>query len=124
MPQNSFLLFVKYVVVDLAGDFLYFPMWWYTKGFKKCVVFTVEKVKDTENMFAVRLWANSLFKPMYAQRDWQGRIISFFMRFAQLIFRSIFFGLFFVLILFIPIIWLILPIFVVFQIAIIFVNSV
>lgn len=116
MTQNAIFLLLKYIAVDLVGDFFYFPLWWYTKGFKKSIIFTLEKIKDAENSLGVGIWLKNLFKPMYGQYDIQGRIVSFLMRLIQLIFRSIVFGVFFVLILFIPIIWIFLPVFVFFQI--------
>ncbi|MEA2088893.1 MAG: hypothetical protein U9O55_03585 [Patescibacteria group bacterium] len=119
MAQNIFLLFLKYITVDLIGDFFYFPVWWYTKGFKKAIFFSIKKIKDTEKGLGIGIWAKNLFKPMYAQYDWQGRIISFLMRLFQLIVRSIAFGVFFIIILFLPLIWLTLPIFIIFQIILI-----
>ena len=120
MSQNPVFLFLRFIVVDIAGDFLYFPLWWYTAGWKKSVVFTVEKIRDLENALAIKIWAKNLFRPMYAQYDLQGRIISFFMRLFQLIIRSIFFFIFFVFLLFVPVIWFFLPLFVLAQIVIIF----
>jgi hypothetical protein len=37
----------------------------------------------------VQLWLANLFTPMFGQRDWQGRIISFVMRLVQLMGRTI-----------------------------------
>ena len=65
---------------------------------------------------------NNLFTPMYGQYDWQGRIISFFVRLFQLIFRLIGFGVFFILILVLPILWLAFPVLVIYQIILIVPN--
>ncbi|NCF75431.1 MAG: hypothetical protein GWO87_03020 [Xanthomonadaceae bacterium] len=119
MAQNVFLLFLKYITVDLIGDFFYFPVWWYSKGFKKSISFSIEKIKNIEKSLGIGIWLKNLFKPMYAQYDWQGRMISFLMRLFQLFARLIVFGVFFIIILFLPLIWLVLPIFVVFQIILI-----
>lgn len=119
MTQNIFLLFLKYITVDLIGDFFYFPVWWYTKGFKKAIFFTIEKIKNIEKGLGIQIWAKNLSKPMYAQYDWQGRIISFLMRLFQLIVRSIAFVVIFIVILFLPLIWLALPVFIIFQIVLI-----
>ena len=119
MTQNAIFLLIKYIAVDLVGDFFFFPFWWYTKGFKKSIIFTLGKIKDAESSLGVGIWLKNLFKPMYGQYDIQGRIVSFLMRLIQLIFRSIVFLVFFVLILFVPIIWVLLPAFVVFQIFLI-----
>ncbi len=107
--ENPLFLFLKYFFQDLLGDFFYFPIWWYTKGLKKAIIFTGEKIKDAENLLAVRIWIKNLFRPMYAQYDWQGRIISFFMRIFQIIVRSLLLVVLVFFILFIPLIWFFLP---------------
>jgi len=35
------------------------------------------------------VWIKNIFTPMYGQTDWQGKLISFFMRLFQIIFRGI-----------------------------------
>ena len=119
MIQNSFFLLIKYITIDLVGDFIYFPIWWYTRGLKKTLLFTGLKIQEVQNSLGVSVWAKNIFRPMYGQYDLQGRFISFLMRFFQLILRSIAFAFAFVFILVLPIIWIVLPIFVVFQIFLI-----
>jgi hypothetical protein len=119
MIQNSFFLLIKYITIDLVGDFIYFPIWWYTRGLKKTLLFTGLKIQEVQNSLGVSVWAKNIFRPMYGQYDLQGRFISFLMRFFQLILRSIVFAFAFVFILVLPIIWIVLPIFVVFQIFLI-----
>lgn len=81
------------VLTEMGGvgvkDIVLFPIWWYSKG----IVYTFEKLslsarRQSAN-FAVGLWLKNLFVPMYGQYDWQGRIISFFVRLLQVVFRSI-----------------------------------
>ncbi|MEA2064932.1 MAG: hypothetical protein U9O66_01375 [Patescibacteria group bacterium] len=119
MKQNTFLIAIKYISIDLIGDILLFPLWWYTKGLKKTVAFCVEKAKNAENALGLKIWLTSIFKPMYAQYDWQGKIISFFMRIFQIIIRSILFIISLVFIFILPIIWIIFPVFIIFQIVLI-----
>ncbi len=70
-------------------DIVSFPVWWYTKG----IVYMLEQLlfsaRRQAAFFAVSLWVRNLFVPMYGQYDWQGRIISFFIRLIQIVFRSI-----------------------------------
>ncbi len=122
MPQNAVYLFIKYIIVDLVGDLFYFPVWWYTGGFKKFVIFCMQKITNVEKSLGISIWMNNLFTPMYGQYDWQGRIISFFVRLFQLIFRLIGFGVFFILILVLPILWLAFPVLVIYQIILIVPN--
>lgn len=79
----------KYVGVLGLRDVLLFPLWWYTKG----IVYTTQKLwysaRKQAARVAVGLWVKNLFVPMYGQYDWQGRVISFFVRLFQIIGRSL-----------------------------------
>jgi len=55
------------------------------------------------------VWIKNLFVPMFQQYDWQGRIISFFMRLFQIIFRFIGFIIMFAIYLVIFLGWFALP---------------
>ena len=37
---------LKYVTFNLIGDFLYWPIWWYTVGFYKAGLFCLRQIKD------------------------------------------------------------------------------
>lgn len=84
---------VAYSVVQNAGkDVIFFPIWWYTKG----IVYVLEKItysaRRQSALLAIDLWVKNIFVPMYGQRDWQGRIISFFIRLLQIVARSVAYG--------------------------------
>ncbi|PIY78751.1 MAG: hypothetical protein COY82_00825 [Parcubacteria group bacterium CG_4_10_14_0_8_um_filter_35_7] len=104
---------IKYVAIDLIGDILYFPVWWYTKGLKGAALTYQRRIKSGERYFALRVWLLNLFKPMYGQEDWQGRLISFFMRTIVLIFRFFLMVIWVCLVTILFLIYLILPIFVI-----------
>lgn len=95
-------------------DIFYFPIWWYTLGALRSGKWCFELFKVGNDELAPGLWLANIFVPMFGQYDWQGRIISFVMRVVQIVFRC--FGLLvwavFCVILFI--VWLILPIAVVY----------
>jgi len=65
----------------------------------------------------LRVWLKNLFAPMFGQTDWQGRLISFFMRLAVLGGRllQVFFGS--VAVLAATLIYLVLPPLVIWQIV-------
>ena len=107
---------IKYVAIDLIGDILYFPVWWYTKGLKGAALTYQRRIKSGERYFALRVWLLNLFKPMYGQEDWQGRLISFFMRTIVLIFRFFLLVIWVCLVTILFLIYLILPIFVIFKV--------
>jgi len=107
------LLIFQRILFDSIVDIFYFPLWWYTSGvlhsFKWCWGFFL----DGNQNLAPGLWLKNLFVPMYGQYDWQGRIISFLMRFIQFGFRSVALIFWFLVCVVLFIIWLLLPVVVV-----------
>lgn len=75
----------------------------------------IDLVKDGNENFSPGLWLKNIFVPMFGQTDWQGRIMSFFMRLVNVIGRSIalFIWIFIIFCLFF--LWVLFPLFVLFQ---------
>lgn len=76
------------VILEVILDFFYFPIWWYTFGLFRAIKWCFGVLVDGNDFLAPGIWIQNLFVPMYGQYDWQGRIISFVMRFIQIIFRG------------------------------------
>jgi hypothetical protein len=55
---------------------------------------------------------------MYGQRDWQGVLISIFMRLVQIIFRSVLMLVYFLLAVLAFLVWVLLPLLIVFEILV------
>ena len=106
------------ILIDGIKTILYFPVWWYSKGFLKVLKGSADFIKDIEQTFGFMIWVKNLFVPMFGQKDIAGRLISFFLRLVQIIFRGIALLIFILLVFIFIIIWLILPIFVIYQILI------
>lgn len=70
-------------------DIFYFPIWWYTKGAIRGLRAVWGLAKDGNARLAPGLWLKNIFVPMFGQYDWQGRMVSFFMRSVQIVFRSV-----------------------------------
>ena len=117
VQQNILVLALKSIIVDIIGDALYFPIWWYTMGLKHIVMNRLKSLDSMSNQLALRLLILNIFKPMFAQSDSTGRIISFFMRIVLLIGRSIFFGIYTLLQLLIILFWVSLPVFIFYRIV-------
>ncbi len=109
------LLVVQRVTIDFFADFLFFPVWWYTSGIKKAYFYCFSLFMRANDRLAPLLWLKNIFVPMFGQRDWQGRIVSFFMRLANIIFRGgiLFFS--FIIVVFIFGVWVVFPFFVSFM---------
>ena len=107
------LLILQRLILDILLDIIYFPVWWYTGGIKFVLLKCWDLIKVGNGRLAPGLWLKNIFVPMFGQWDWEGRIISFFMRLIQVIGRGIallfwlgFVGLIFCF-------WLVLPVIIV-----------
>ena len=102
--------FFKLILLDTIVDALYSPIWWYSRGLVLALKWVFGAIVGMQNFLGIDIWVKNLFTPMYGQRDWQGKIISFLMRVFQIIFRSLAFlvisAFYFILFLF----YLILPV--------------
>lgn len=75
-------------VVQVAGDLLYFPVWWYSVGLFRAARWVWFFWLGQERALGLSVWAKNIFVPMYGQRDFVGRAISFVMRLVQIVIRS------------------------------------
>src|SRR3989338_7890262 len=83
------ILVFQRIALEFVFDLVYFPLWWYTGGVKRAGLFAVQLLRDGNSILAPGLWLKNIFVPMFGQSDWQGRLVSFFMRFVNVIGRSI-----------------------------------
>lgn len=70
------------------------------------------------------LWLKNIFVPMYGQTDWQGRIMSFFMRFVNVVGRGIGLAIYSVVIILLFFLWLAFPLFLLSMILVSFASVV
>lgn len=122
MTNNILITSLKYVAKDLIGDFLYWPVWWYSKGLLNTIQLSLRSIKNQQETLGVSIWIKNLFTPMYGQYDWEGRLISFVIRFIQIIFRIILLIVWIILSIIPIVIWITIPAIVIIQIYLNFVN--
>lgn len=97
----NFLTHLGKVLWQVVWDFIYFPLWWYSAGLLRIIKKIRNFYRHQEESLALSIWLRNIFTPMYGQHDFAGRLISFIIRFVQVIFRgflmllNIFFGLVF-----------------------------
>lgn len=118
MKRDSALRLIVLLLVDELRAILYFPFWWYSQGLLNVIKKCGQTINDFQETLGFMIWVKNLFVPMFGQRDIAGRIISFFLRIVQIIFRGIVVLLFAILNLIFIICWIILPIFVLYEIFI------
>jgi hypothetical protein len=116
MVSNNFFLFSLKIAAELIGDVIFFPLWWYTKGFFDVLKGQLEFLQNRQKGLALGVWVKNIFKPMFGQSDWQGLLISIIMRIFQIIVRSIAMIFWLFVSLFIIIFWLLLPVLIFYQI--------
>lgn len=84
---------LKFIFKDILLDIILFPVWWYTEGLRGVLNFLWMELRRAAGAIGIVIWLKSMFKPMYGERSWQGRLISFFMRIVVLIWKLVlFFG--------------------------------
>ena len=105
-------LVIQRIAFDFIIDLLFFPFWWYTRGLKQALLFCIELIKNVNIYLAPFLWLKNIFVPMYGQTDWQGRLMSFFMRLVNIVVRFIGMMLWVVIVFFIFMLWIAFPIFI------------
>lgn len=116
IKENLALRSVKFIFKDILFDVLSWPVWWYTTGVIKALKRMAATIYQGNQELALSVWVKNIFQPMFGQYDWQGRLISFFIRLFQIIFRSIAF-MFWILMAFLGVVfWLVLPIAIVYEI--------
>lgn len=117
--MSSFIIsFSKIFLIDVILDILYFPVWWYSKGLKNVLLWAGRRIRIANINLSLRLWLTSLFKPMFGERSRSGRIISFFMRLMVLVWRSFLILMVILSASLVIVIWIVLPVFIVYQIVI------
>ena len=104
------------IILGVITDVLFFPFWWYSFGLLNVIRRLAKFVADREKSLALFVWLKNIFVPMYGQRDWQGFLISFFIRLVQIIFRSIILIFWLIVALAAFWLWVALPLFVAYMI--------
>ena len=104
-----YLIIFQRLLGEALLDVLYFPLWWYSGGLKHAGVKCWQWMKIGNRTLAPGLWLGNIFVPMFGQTDWQGKIISFFMRCVQIIARAVALVVWSALSVACWLIWLLLP---------------
>jgi hypothetical protein len=116
MSNNNFLFYFGEIVFGLARDLIFFPVWWYTRGFVELAKWIGSFWADSLKGLNLAVWLKNIFVPMYGQRDFAGIAISIFMRIVQIILRSIGFACLLLLGFAVMLLWLALPVLILWQI--------
>ncbi len=110
MFKHNFLTYTGKIILQIIGEILYFPVWWYSVGFVRAAKSVFRFWQAQEESLGFSIWVKNIFVPMYGQRDIASRIISFVMRLVQIIFRGAVLLFWLLLIILILMIWLAFPV--------------
>lgn len=116
MVSNNFFTFSVKIILELIGDIIYFPLWWYSRGLVSFARGQIEFLLNREKGLALSVWVKNIFKPMFGQNDWQGVLISVIMRIFQIIVRSIAMLFWIAVSFFMLLLWVFLPVLIFYQI--------
>lgn len=86
------------------------PVWWYTSGIRWIALRLGRSAAGVWTQAGVGIWIRNLLVPMYGQNDIWGRIISFLIRLVNIIARSVWCGIWVLLLLAVFALWVMLPI--------------
>lgn len=110
-----FVLLLQRLALEAMIDVLFFPLWWYSTGLKRAARSAAMLVKSGSDFFAPGLWLQNLFVPMFGQTDWQGRIMSVFMRIINIIARGFAMIVWTIICLALFLLWIVWPLFVLYM---------
>lgn len=111
MFRHNFLIYGSQIIAKNIAEVFYFPIWWYSIGLINIIKKEARFFVNQEKSLGFFIWVKNILVPMYGQSDWAGRIISFFVRFIQIIFRGLFLIFWLALLLALLFIWLAAPFF-------------
>jgi hypothetical protein len=105
----------KLIAGDIVGGIVTAPVFWYTRGLTDAARTCVRMVRSRWATLGVGVWVRNLFVPMFGQQDLTGKLISFFMRVIQIIWRTIAMALWVVIVATLFLLYLLGPVYVIIQ---------
>ena len=108
MPAN--ITIVNSLFLQLVVDVFYAPVWWYSQGLLWFFRKVVASIRETAQSAGLGIWVKNIFVPMYGQYDIWGRIVSFIVRFANIIGRAVWVFVWAIICLVVLLAWIAAPI--------------
>jgi len=70
VKQSTFV-----IILDLAKEIAYFPLWWYSRGVKKYWQWARDRIKNWDDFLAFRILLLNLHRPLYGDYSLVGILI-------------------------------------------------
>ncbi len=116
MLTNNFAVYGLKIISELISDVFMFPIWWYSRGFIQWSGVLLNFLREQQKSLGLMVWITNIHRPMYGQTDWQGIMISLFMRIFQIICRGFIMVFWLLAVLLLLIAWLAIPILIAYEI--------
>lgn len=117
MTKNKHLFDIaKFVFIDVIGNIFYFPIWWYSKGLLRVILWYKNGITDFANYLAIPILFKSLFKPLFGMNDIVSRIISIVLRFVYFFVLMIVMVIYLILLTVFVLAYMLLPLFIAYNI--------
>lgn len=108
------MLYFYHFISHGVGQLIILPLWWYSQGLNKFINILADwQLAEWRNL-GLLVWLKNLFTPMFHDYTIIGRGLSFFMRLIIILIRSISLVIRFAVKIMLLIIWLALPVVIVF----------
>jgi len=117
MQKNIGYTSARFVLIDLIGDVIFWPLWWYSTGLAKVARFCGRSIQNRQHQLGIGLWLKNLTVPMFGQYDFEGRLISFLVRFVVICYRSVLLLFWLIWISFLFLLWVIVPVIIFWQLV-------
>lgn len=111
MAQSTGTRAITFILRELIGELLYFPVWWYSYGLAATAKTLLNNWLGTVNRLSILIMLRTMGKPMYGDYTRSGKIISFFFRLLILGFKIIQLGLWTAVLVVAMLAWIVGPIF-------------
>jgi len=113
--MTAYQIFIKDLFLDSLLELFYFPLWWYSRGFKKAAVFCWQRVDGGWRALALSILFRNFFKPMYGQKGAAAYLLSLNTHLWQIVWRFLLIAVWFAFWLLVLLVWLTLPVFIISQ---------
>ncbi len=88
MSSTVFAVVSRLAQEEVVSLFTY-PVWWYSTGLGRLVLWIEEGLRYRWRKYALGLWIRHIGTPMYGEYSFLGRAVSFFIRIVVIIGRGI-----------------------------------
>ena len=106
-------MILERLTLEFIWHVVFFPVWWYSLGARQVGLGCWHLLQAGSMRLAPGLWLRNLLVPMYGQTDWQGRLMSVFMRISNVIIRGAALLAWLAIVILLWLAWIAFPIFVV-----------